>query len=75
MLAGVPTLAIMPTVAGKSLCYVFPAMLLPGRTVVVSPLIALIKDQCDALTDGPIRVGFAEDFASCPAPSPTRGRG
>jgi ATP-dependent DNA helicase RecQ len=45
VLAGQPTLAIMPTGAGKSLCYQLPALLLPGRTVVVSPLIALMQDQ------------------------------
>ena len=44
-----PTLAIMPAAAGKSLCYQLPALLLPGRTLVVSPLIALMKDQCDKL--------------------------
>jgi ATP-dependent DNA helicase RecQ len=49
VLAGEPTIAIMPTGAGKSLCYQLPATLLPGRTVVVSPLIALMKDQCDKL--------------------------
>jgi ATP-dependent DNA helicase RecQ len=49
VLAGRPTLAIMPTGAGKSLCYQLPAVLLPGRTVVVSPLIALMKDQCESL--------------------------
>jgi ATP-dependent DNA helicase RecQ len=51
VLAGRPTLAIMPTGAGKSLCYQLPALLLEGRTVVVSPLIALMKDQCESLRE------------------------
>ncbi len=49
VMGGQDTLAIMPTGAGKSLCYQLPALLLPGRTLVVSPLIALMKDQCDKL--------------------------
>jgi ATP-dependent DNA helicase RecQ len=51
VLAGRNTLAIMPTGAGKSLCYQLPALLLPGRTVVVSPLIALMKDQVEAMRE------------------------
>ncbi|MGC4062930.1 MAG: RecQ family ATP-dependent DNA helicase [Aquabacterium sp.] len=49
VMQGIPTLAVMPTGAGKSLCFQLPALLLPGRAVVVSPLIALMKDQCDKL--------------------------
>jgi len=50
LLEGRPALAVFPTGGGKSLCYQLPAVLLPGLTLVVSPLIALMKDQVDALT-------------------------
>ncbi|MGG8914014.1 DEAD/DEAH box helicase, partial [Escherichia coli] len=50
VLAGRNTLAVMPTGAGKSLCYQLPALALPGTCVVVSPLIALMHDQLRAAT-------------------------
>jgi ATP-dependent DNA helicase RecQ len=49
LLAGRSALAVFPTGGGKSLCYQLPALLLDGVTIVVSPLIALMKDQIDAL--------------------------
>src|SRR4051812_21153603 len=51
IVSGRDTIAIMPTGAGKSLCYQLPALHLPGTTIVVSPLIALMKDQADKLAE------------------------
>ncbi len=49
VLRGIDTLAVMPTGAGKSLCYQLPGLFLPGTTLIVSPLIALMNDQADKL--------------------------
>lgn len=55
---GQDVLGIMPTGAGKSICYQLPALLLPGITVVVSPLISLMIDQVKALNDAGIHAAY-----------------
>lgn len=66
VLAGENSLAIMPTGGGKSLCYQIPAMLFDGITVVVSPLISLMKDQVDALNDSGIPATFINSSLEWP---------
>src|SRR5438552_5872145 len=64
VLSGRPTIAILPTGGGKSLCYQLPALLLEGTTIVVSPLLALMKDQVDALRARGIAATFVNSSLS-----------
>ncbi|MEM7312995.1 MAG: RecQ family ATP-dependent DNA helicase [Planctomycetota bacterium] len=64
VLEGHDCLCIMPTGGGKSLCYQLPAVMLDGLTLVVSPLIALMKDQVDALCEKGIRAAFINSTLS-----------
>ena len=64
LLAGRNVAAVFPTGGGKSLCYQLPSQILAGTTVVVSPLIALMKDQCDALAARGIRAARLDSTLS-----------
>jgi ATP-dependent DNA helicase RecQ len=64
VLAGQDVIVVMPTGGGKSLCYQLPALLFPGMTLVVSPLIALMKDQVDALNARDIAATYVNSSLS-----------
>src|SRR2546422_8570769 len=70
-LSGRDVFALLPTGGGKSLCFQLPALVRPGLTVVVSPLISLMKDQVDALTASGIAATFLN---SSLAPGQSRER-
>src|SRR5687767_1434521 len=69
ILAGKDAVVVMPTGSGKSLCYQLPALMLDGATLVVSPLIALMKDQVDALHAR----GLPATFINSSIPWPEQG--
>ncbi|OAB26415.1 ATP-dependent DNA helicase RecQ [Flavobacterium fryxellicola] len=64
VLSGQDTLAIMPTGGGKSICFQLPALVFPGITLVISPLIALMKDQVDSLKANGIQACFINSSQS-----------
>ena len=64
ILAGRDAFAVMPTGAGKSVCYQIPAVLLPGITLVVSPLISLMQDQVKALNEAGVQAAFINSSLS-----------
>ena len=58
LLSGKDVLGVLPTGAGKSICYQLPAVLLPGITLVISPLISLMKDQVTALNQSGVPAAY-----------------
>ncbi|ULT57800.1 DNA helicase RecQ [Neobacillus drentensis] len=64
VLTGQNTICVMPTGGGKSICYQIPALVLPGTTIVISPLISLMKDQVDTLIQAGIPATFINSSLS-----------
>lgn len=68
LLSGRDVMAVMPTGAGKSACYQVPALMLEGVTLVISPLISLMKDQVNTLTQSGVPAAYIN------SPCPVRSR-
>lgn len=66
ILQGQDVLGIMPTGAGKSLCYQVPALMLAGITIVVSPLISLMKDQVSSLVQSGVPCAYLNSSLTAP---------
>ncbi|WP_286230988.1 DNA helicase RecQ [Neobacillus mesonae] len=64
VLTGRNTICVMPTGGGKSICYQIPALILPGTTIVISPLISLMKDQVDTLVQAGIPAAYINSSLS-----------
>ena len=70
ILSGRPVLAVLPTGAGKSLCFQLPSLLLKGMTLVISPLVSLMKDQAEQLRGR----GISAEYIDSSMPSGAQGR-
>ena len=68
LLSGRDVLGIMPTGAGKSLCYQVPALMMQGVTLVISPLISLMKDQVNALVQQGVSAAYRNRSTTTPSP-------